>query len=152
MWLAHHWPDEVDRCVVLGHRHVCRRCAVLYPMAVAVMAMVLALPSLASACWAPWLMMLAPIPVTLEWIAEHSFAMPYRPRRQMLVTALAAPALGLGFARYLRSPGDRWFWTMVAVIGGICVLSALLPSTRPRPRSPARADCPTVGDVGQLVP
>ena len=36
IWLAHHWPDEYDRCVVLGGRHVCRRCLVLYPLALAV--------------------------------------------------------------------------------------------------------------------
>ena len=36
LWLSHHWPDDYDRCVVVGGRHVCRRCLVLYPLALAV--------------------------------------------------------------------------------------------------------------------
>ena len=33
MWLAPHHPDQYDRCVTVGDRHVCRRCLVLYPVA-----------------------------------------------------------------------------------------------------------------------
>ena len=33
MWLSHHWPSGYDRCAVIAGRHVCRRCLVLYPLA-----------------------------------------------------------------------------------------------------------------------
>ena len=33
MWLSHHWPSGYDRCTVIAGRHVCRRCLVLYPVA-----------------------------------------------------------------------------------------------------------------------
>ena len=36
MWHAHHWPDEYDRCTMIGGRPVCRRCLTLYPLAVVV--------------------------------------------------------------------------------------------------------------------
>ena len=33
LWLAHHWPEHyAERCIKIGHRHVCRRCAALYPL------------------------------------------------------------------------------------------------------------------------
>ena len=37
MWLAHHWPAHYgERCVRVGRRHVCRRCAALYPVGLVV--------------------------------------------------------------------------------------------------------------------
>ena len=36
LWLSHHYPGQYDRCVVVGRRHLCRRCAVMYPFAVLV--------------------------------------------------------------------------------------------------------------------
>ena len=126
LWLSHHWAHESDRCVVLRGRPVCRRCAVLYPIAAVVLAVGVVWPVVARAAWVPWLMMLAPVPVTVEWIAEHVGAASYRPRRQTVLTALAAPALGIGLARYLRSPGDRWFWIMVGVHGGLCALAMVM--------------------------
>ncbi len=152
LWHAHHWPDDLDRCVLLGHRHVCRRCAVLYPVAFVVMAIGLAVPSMATASWMPWMMMLAPIPVTIEWIAEHLGGASYRPRRQMMLTALAAPALGIGLARYLRSPSDRWFWIMVAAYGGICGLSALAPVSLPRRHNRVRVARPITRAAARREP
>lgn len=49
----------------------------------------------------------------------------------MLLTLLAAPALGRGFARYLRQPSDRLFWNMVLLFGG-AALFALLATRRRR--------------------
>ena len=31
--LSHHPPGQYDRCIRIGRHHVCRRCAVLYPLA-----------------------------------------------------------------------------------------------------------------------
>jgi hypothetical protein len=115
--LSHHRPDEYDRCFKIGSRHVCRRCAVLYPVAFAVAA-----ASLAGLHWpAAWdksLLMLLPLPVTLEFLLERFGGLSYRAGRQMLLTLIAAPALGRGFARYLLHPDDRLFWKMVLLFGG----------------------------------
>jgi hypothetical protein len=128
--LSHHPPSEYDRCFRVGGRYVCRRCAVLYPVAFAAAAL-----SLAGWFWPPALddklLWLLPLPVTLELVFERFGALRYRPGRQMLFTLLAAPALGRGFARYLLHPADRLFWGMVLLFGGTC-LFALLVTRRPR--------------------
>jgi hypothetical protein len=124
MWLAHHFPDDYDRCVVIGGRHVCRRCGVLYPVALGVMAL-----SLAGLHWPtaldPWMLWLLPLPAVVEFVGEHAGRLRYRPTRQMAFTVLLAVALGRGFAIYVREPGSLLFWGMVVVYGGICGLAAL---------------------------
>jgi hypothetical protein len=119
--LAHHPPARYERCLQLGRHHVCRRCAVLYPIAFAVAA-----ASLAGwgwpAAWDRTLLMLLPLPVTFELVLERFGSLRYRPWRQIALTLVAAPALGRGFARYLLHPGDRLFWTMALLYGGTCLL------------------------------
>jgi hypothetical protein len=119
--LSHHSPSQYDRCVRVGGRHVCRRCAVLYPLAFATM-----LASLLGWAWpASWdrsLLMLLPLPVTLELVLERFGAVRYRPWRQIALTVAAAPALGRGFARYLLHPADRLFWGMALLYGGTCLV------------------------------
>lgn len=127
--LSHHPPSQYDRCFRVGGHHVCRRCAVLYPVAFASTAL-----SLAGWFWpAAWdgkLLWLLPLPVTLELMFERFGSLRYRPGRQMLFTLLAAPALGRGFARYLRHPGDHLFWGMVALFGGASLLALLATRRR----------------------
>jgi hypothetical protein len=122
--LAHHPPSRYDRCIRVGGRPVCRRCAVLYPVAFAVM-----IASLLGWHWPPaWdrsLLMLLPLPVTLELVLERFGAARYRPLRQIVLTIAAAPALGRGFARYLFHPADRLFWGMVLLFGGTSLLVLL---------------------------
>jgi hypothetical protein len=134
LFLSHHPPTRYDRCIRVGRHHVCRRCAVLYPLAFAV-----AIASASGVHWPePWdrtLLYLLPLPMTLELIIERFGAIRYKPRRQLLLTVLAAPALGRGFARYVLHPGDRLFWGMVALFGGCALLSLIL--------SPAAADAPS---------
>jgi hypothetical protein len=107
MWLSHHHPDQYDRCVRLpgpGGRvgHVCRRCAVLYPLALLSAVVVLLLdPPSASLVAAMWLL---PLPVMVEWVAEHLGRLTYSPTRQVALTALAAPALGAALAWHAESP------------------------------------------------
>jgi hypothetical protein len=129
--LSHHAPAQLHRCMRVGGRYVCRRCAVLYPIAFAAMAL-----SLAGwhwpAAWDRLLLFLLPLPVTIELVLERWARLPYRPRRQMLLTLVAAPALGRGLARYLAHPGDPLFWSMVLMFGGTCLLSLL--ATRPATR------------------
>ena len=122
MWLSHHGADQWDRCVVIGGRHVCRRCAVLYPIAIASMVVCLvAWPDGAP----PWLLAVLPLPAVAEWWLEHLGRLDYDPRRQIAVTVPLGLGLGAGFARYLDDPLDGPFWAMVLVYGGSCLGIAL---------------------------
>jgi hypothetical protein len=112
MWLAHHYPDDYDRCVTLGRTHVCRRCLVLYPVAFVVMGL-----ALAGVRWPealdPWLLVLLPAPAMAEFVLEHLGVVRYQPLRQTALTVPMAVALGVGFARYLDHQGDPLFWGVV---------------------------------------
>ena len=125
LWLSHHWPDEYDRCVVVGDRHVCRRCLALYPLALVVMIAGLA----GVAPWPErldrWFIWLLCIPATIEFVAEKLGGVEYRARRQVVVTLLVALALGRGLAHELD---DRWsweFWGPVLVFGTIWFVTAV---------------------------
>jgi hypothetical protein len=119
LWLSHHFPEQYDRCVLIGSRHVCRRCLALYPLAFAVMFL-----SLAGVHWpGSWdgvLLVVLPLPAVVEFVAEQLGAVRYRPRRQVLVTIPLALALGRGFALYVDDPGSRLFWGIVVAYGGVC--------------------------------
>jgi uncharacterized membrane protein len=121
MWLSHHDDDQLERCILLKGRHVCRRCSVLYPVALAVLGVVafgLSLPT--------WLMFVLPIPAVVEFIAE-TFGARYTPVRQMALTAIAAPALGIGFGRGVTDP---LLWKMVGVFVVPAIAAALLKGRR----------------------
>lgn len=134
MWLAHHWPEDYERCVVLAGRHVCRRCLVLYPLALAVM--LLALGGVRPPGWGEVaVLVLLPVPAVVEFVAEHLGGLRYSPRRQVAVTVPLAVALGTGFARYLERPGDLLFWAVVAGYGGLCLGVALWSGRRAGARS-----------------
>ena len=124
MWLSHHYADDYDRCVVIGRRHVCRRCLVLYP--VAAMALILAL---AGVRWSKSLdlvlLVALPIPGVAEFVLEHLGVIRYRPVLQGLVTVPLGVALGVGFDRYLHHYADPLFWGMVVLYGAICLASVL---------------------------
>lgn len=145
LWLSHHYPEDYDRCRVVAGRHVCRRCAVLYP--VAAIAMVAALvgwwwPD----GWGPLLLAVLPLPAVVEFVGEHLGWLRYRPRRQALVTVPLGLALGAGLARYLEDQTDPVFWAMVLGYGGVCLAAAVLAWRRPRGHdapsgSEASGDC-----------
>jgi hypothetical protein len=122
LWLSHHPPEQLDRCVRLGKYDVCRRCLVLYPIAFLTAAV-----SYATAPDAldPWILLLAPLPAVVEWWLEHLGRIDYSPVRQVALTIPLALALGRGFARYLEDPLDPLFWVMVVVYGGSCAGIAL---------------------------
>ncbi|MEJ5256319.1 MAG: hypothetical protein WHS89_13320 [Acidimicrobiales bacterium] len=132
LWLAHHYPEDYDRCVAIGSRHVCRRCLVLYPLAFAVMTL-----GLAGVHWPaaldPLLLWLTPLPAVVEFILEHVGALAHRPRRQVLLTIPLAIGLGRGFTRYLADPTDLLFWSVVGAYGGLCVAAAFLGGRLRRP-------------------
>jgi hypothetical protein len=129
-WLAHHLPEDYDRCVLVGRSHVCRRCLVLYPVAFAVMAV--------TRSWHPppaldvALVAGLPLPGVVEFLAEHLGAWRHSPVRQVAVTLPLAVGLGRGFARYLDSPGDALFWSTVVGYGAVCGIGAWVRQRRPR--------------------
>lgn len=98
--------------MAVGSRWVCRRCLWFHPAWAAV-----TLLALAGVRWPvgvdPWLVALLPIPVVVDWWFDQLGATTYSPRRQVLTSLMAAPAVGVGVARYLRDPGDRLFWAVV---------------------------------------
>jgi hypothetical protein len=143
--LSHHHPAQYDRCLRVGGCYVCRRCAVLYPAAFAVAAL-----SRAGwhwpASWDPLLLFVLPLPVTLELVLERLGRARYRPLRQMALTLLAAPALGRGLARYLARPGDPYFWSMVLLFGGACLLALITSS------GPSKGPAPPATSSGRQSP
>ncbi|MEI2699098.1 MAG: hypothetical protein V9E94_12445 [Microthrixaceae bacterium] len=87
-WLAHHGPQQAERCVHVGHQVVCRRCAFLYPTAILTALLVVALdPPAALLVTAMWVL---PAPMALDWAGEHMGLLTYSPGRQVLVTVVGA--------------------------------------------------------------
>lgn len=150
LWLSHHWPEDYDRCVRIGHRHVCRRCLWFWPACLATM-----LLALAGLRWPdaldPWLVALLPVPVVIEWWGEHLGLIRYSATRQIPLTLLAAPAVGVGLARYLEHPGDRLFWGVVATYAVLCLVPFLIGPRLARDRTPpgdADRDLSSPGRLG----
>ena len=150
LWLSHHWPEDYDRCVRIGHRHVCRRCLWFWPACLATM-----LLALAGLRWPdaldPWLVALLPVPVVIEWWGEHLGLIRYSATRQIPLTLLAAPAVGVGLARYLEHPGDRLFWGVVASYAVLCLVPFLIGPRLARERTPpgdADRDLSSPGRLG----
>lgn len=132
LWLSHHHEDQIDRCAVIGGHRVCRRCVWFWP---AVAAWTVA--ALAGARWPdaadPLLLAVLPIPVVAEWWLEQLDVVGYAPVRQVLLSLLAAPAVGVGLARYLESPGDALFWTVVGLYALVCVAPVVIRWRRRTP-------------------
>ena len=139
MWLAHHWPDHYgQRCVRLGSRHVCRRCAALYPLGFLVAV-------LSAAGYPPWPPSLDPaaiwllsIPATVAFVGEAVGAFSYNPRWQVGTTLLAAVGFGRALGYELL---DRWsseFWQPIAVFGGIWFLASVFAATTNKSVTAAR--------------
>jgi hypothetical protein len=125
MWIAHHYPEDYDRCLLIGRTHVCRRCAVLYPIAFLTFGLALAGVHGARSLDA-WLIVLLPLPAVVEFVAEHLGWIPTRTGLQIVVTVPLGIALGLGFERYVHHPADLLWWGIVVLYGGICLASVLI--------------------------
>ncbi len=128
MWLAHHFPEDYDRCVVVGRSHLCRRCLVLYPLAALVMVL--------SSGWHPAtsvdvvLLVLLPLPALVELVLEQFGALGHRALRQVLVTIPLAIGLGRGFALYLDDHASVLFWSVVIGYSAIGAGAVYLRSRR----------------------
>ncbi len=130
LWLTHHWPNEYERCVTVGGRHVCRRCLVLYPVALAVLFLSASGFHLWPESLDVWVIWLSCLPATADFMAEKLFDTPYNPRRQVLVTAMVALGVGRGLHYEIQ---DRWswlFWGPVLVFGGLWFAAAVFRAQR----------------------
>lgn len=146
LWLSHHFPNEYDRCAVVAGRHVCRRCATFYPICFGVMA--LALLGVSWPRWLdPWLLWLLPIPVVVEWWLEHLDKISYSAWRNTAFSALCAPAVGVGLARYLADRGDTLFWSVVITYGVVCLTPMLISRKRRRATTGAASSRTAAGSV-----
>jgi peptidoglycan/LPS O-acetylase OafA/YrhL len=128
LWLAHHYPEDYDRCVVVAGRHVCRRCLALYPLALVVL--------VATAGWRPPLALdvalVAGLPLlgVAEFVAEHLGAVAHHARRQVLATLPVGVGAGRGLARYLDDHLDPLFWSVVVLYGAVCAAAAWVRQRR----------------------
>ncbi len=113
MYLAHHYPEQYDRCVLIGRSHVCRRCLVLYPLAIATLVLVVLVPPPSAGQAAIWLV--APVPALVELVLEQCGVVRYRAARQIAVTIPLAIGLGCGFGLYLEDHTSILFWAVVVV-------------------------------------
>ncbi len=115
MWLRHHHVDQLDRCCRIANHQVCRRCVVLYPLTVICALLYLAgwwLPPASD----PWLLWLLPAPMVAEW-AAGMWGAAYRPRRQILATALGAVASGVALAVHSQTPfAARVAWPVTVYV------------------------------------
>jgi hypothetical protein len=131
MWLSHHWPSDYDRCALVAGRHVCRRCLVLYPLA-----LVAAVLASAGATWPDrvdvWLCWLLPLPAVVELIGEQLGFLRHRPARLVVTTVLLAAACGKLYARYIDHPGDGLVWAVVVTYVGACLAAGLWRAFHPR--------------------
>jgi hypothetical protein len=129
VWLSHHHPDQLERCVVIGGRPVCRRCLFLWPLTFVALCL-----SFAGVRWPrsadDLFLVVLPLPAVAEFVLEHAGRWPYRRRLQALVSVPLAAALGVGFDRYLHHPGDGLWWSVVGVYGAVCLGAAVLANRR----------------------
>jgi hypothetical protein len=125
MWLSHHWPDGYDRCAVIRGRHVCRRCLVLYPVAL-VTGIVISIGSWWPDDLNPVVLWLFPLPGVIEFVLDNLGRISYSPVRQMWLSAAGAVAAGVGYSMYLQSTFDGVVWAVVGVYTAICVAGVLV--------------------------
>jgi len=125
MWLSHHWPDQYDRCAVVGGLHICRRCLVLYPLAL-VAGIAIGVGSWWPHSIDPWVLWLFPLPGVIEFVLDNLGRIDHRPGRQVVLSAFGAVAAGLGYVRYLDHATDRLVWSVVAVYTAACLAGAVV--------------------------
>lgn len=125
MWLSHHWPPQYDRCAVVAGLHVCRRCLVLYPLAL-VAGVAVSMGGWWDHRWDPWILWLFPLPGVVEFMLDNLGVISYRPRRQVVLSAAGALAAGVGYVRYLDDLTDPLVWSVVAVYTAACLSAAVV--------------------------
>ncbi len=118
MWLAHHWPEHYsERCVTLGGRQVCRRCAALYPLGL----LVAILSAKGVAPWPtkfdPWAIWILSIPATVAYCGEAIGAWHYSAKVQVATTLVAGMAFGRALGYEFVERGSLEFWGPIGFFG-----------------------------------
>ncbi|HEX2578456.1 MAG TPA: hypothetical protein VHK88_19075 [Aquihabitans sp.] len=131
MWLSHHWPSGYDRCAVVAGLHICRRCLVLYPLAL-VAGIAIGIGSWWPHRLDPWVLWLFPLPGVVEFVLDNVGAIRYSPVRQVVLSAAGAVAAGLGYVRYLDDATDALVWSVVAAYTTACVAGVVVGTLRRR--------------------
>ena len=129
MWLSHHWPEDHERCINMRGRMVCRRCVVLYPVALLVV-IVFGVWDVWPERLDDWLLWLLPLPAVVEFAGEHLGYLRPHPGRLIAVTVPLAVACGRLYLRYIDEPTDELTLSVVGGYGVTCVLVVLLTSSR----------------------
>ncbi len=118
MWLAHHWPEHYgERCVTIGSRHVCRRCAALYPLGllVAILATFDIVP------WPgaldPWAIWILSLPATIAYCGEAIGVIAYSAKVQVSTTLIAALAFGRALGYEFEERWSPEFWGPICFFG-----------------------------------
>ena len=145
--LAHHYPEDYDRCTLVAGVPVCRRCLFLYGPTLVVIALQYT-PLAFDDTWDPWLAGLA-VPATLEFILERLGKLRYHPSRVIATSILLALPLGRAFVHYFRDPADPRGWGFVLVFGVPALTAALVRAWRdlhPPPRADEETDSPVDHD------
>lgn len=135
LWLSHHGCDQPERCFRVGRQAVCRRCAVLYPIAVLSAALVLLMEPPVGVLTA--MMWMLPLPMVLDWVVEHLGRVSYSRSRQLLTTAVAAPGLGAMFALNALEPLSLAALTPALFWSFVCMLSTGIAWYRNAPQEDA---------------
>ena len=130
LWLSHHQPEQFDRCVQLGGRHVCRRCLALHPLSI-VIAVVSALGYAPwPTSWDPAAIWVLSLPATLDFLAEQLDLAAYNAKRQVAATLVTAFAFGRALGYELADSWSSEFWGPLAVFGGIWFAAAYIAHQR----------------------
>lgn len=129
MWLSHHWPHAYDRCAVVGGVHVCRRCLVLYPLAL-VTGIAIGIGSWWPHRFDAWVLWLFPLPGVIEFVLDNLGRIGYSPARQVVLSGAGAVAAGLGYVRYLDHTTDPLLWSVVGAYTAACLAGAVIGGLR----------------------
>ncbi len=134
MWLSHHWPHSYDRCAVVMGLHICRRCLVLYPLAL------VAGIAISIGSWWPQgidvaVLWLLPLPGVVEFVLDNLGRIRYSPTRQVVLSAGGAVGAGVGYVRYLGNSTDVLVWSVLGTYTAICLAAALLGGLARRERT-----------------
>ncbi len=136
LWLSHHHPEAYHRCATVAGRHVCRRCLVLYPLAL-VAGVAVSIGSWWDHALDPWVLWLFPLPGVIEFVLDNLGRISYSARRQVVLSAAGALAAGVGYVRYLDHRADPLVWSVVGVYTAACLAGAVLGGLRrPGPVEP----------------
>ncbi len=113
--VAHHYPEDYERCTFIMGVPVCRRCFFLYLPTLAIIGLQATLWKI-DPTWDPLLTGLA-VPATAEFVLERLGRLHYHPGRVVVTSLLLSIPLGRAFVHQFEDPWDPKFWGFILVFG-----------------------------------